>query len=57
MNIILAWYLVTAGSNRSVSYSPPMPTVEECIRLQRTKTISDWAQTSQCVQLQVVVLK
>ena len=56
MNTILVWYLITVGSNRAVIYSPPLPTVEECQRLQRTKPVS-WVQESQCVQLKVVVLK
>ena len=56
MNTILVWYLVAVGNNRSVTYSPPLPTVEECLRLQQIKPMA-WVQDTQCVQLKVVVLK
>jgi hypothetical protein len=55
MTTILVWFLVTTGSTRTIVYSPPMPTLEECQRLMATQPMG-WAQSKQCVQLKVVKL-
>lgn len=53
MTTILVWFLVTVGNHRTVHYSPPMATLEECLRLQNSKPVN-WANSSQCVQLRII---
>lgn len=55
MTTILVWYLVTVGGHRHITYSPPMPTLEQCQHLLNTKPMG-WPISAQCVQVQVVKL-
>lgn len=55
MTTILVWYLVTVGNTRDVTYSPPLATLEECVRLQEARP-AWYAISRQCVQVKVVKL-
>jgi hypothetical protein len=48
--ITLVWFLITVSAHGSITYSPPMKTIEECQRLQ--KIIPQ--QGSRCVELRVI---
>ena len=53
MTTILVWYLVTISNTRSVIYSPPLATLEDCQRLLSTQPMG-WVNSKQCVQLRIV---
>jgi hypothetical protein len=59
MTSILVWYLVSisVGSyNRgNVQYSPPLTTLEDCVRLK--KFVDDKAVDSQCIQVKKAIEK
>lgn len=53
MTTILVWFLVTTNSNRSVIYSPPLATLEDCQRLISSQPMG-WIGSKQCVQVRMV---
>ena len=55
MTTILVWYFISINSNREITYSPPLATLEDCLHLEKSSP-ARWAQSSQCVQLKVVKL-
>lgn len=53
MTTVLVWFLVTVSNQRTVTYSPPLATLEDCQRLQNAQPLF-WANSKQCVQLRIV---
>ena len=60
MTTILVWVLVSYSwsDTRVVTYSPPMATVAECVRMQKTvQSLAGPAVKTQCIQINQVVVK
>ena len=53
MITILVWILVTTSNHRTVTYSPPLATLEDCQRIQESRPVF-WAGSSKCVQVRIV---
>ena len=51
---MLVWFLVTSGYNGPQMWSPPMPTLQECERVQQVLARGTLAQ-GRCVQMTTVV--
>ena len=50
MDFILVWILVVAGNSyHSISYSPPVKTLEDCQRMQ--SVFERYREASKCVQV------
>ena len=53
MKTILVWYLVSLSSHGTLTYSPPMSTMEECERVK--KVVPTVGHALRCVQINEVV--
>jgi hypothetical protein len=52
MNTVLVWYLVTVYYG--IHYSPPMPTLDECLRVKHVLQETYGGNYARCVQINAV---
>jgi len=57
MLTMLVWYLVSISGTNSITYSPPISTLPECLHLQTSLPSSAGPLVTRCIQVSIVITK